>query len=48
VKHGVYAMNFPVVRTMSEIVEFAVVAEEAGWDGVSSAIRSPTVRLTRG
>ena len=33
-KHGVYAMNFPVVRTMSEIVEFAVVAEEAGWDGV--------------
>lgn len=33
-KHGVWAMNYPVVRTMSEVVEFAVVAEQAGWDGV--------------
>jgi len=33
-KHGVWAMNYPAVRTMSEIVEFAVVAERAGWDGV--------------
>jgi hypothetical protein len=27
-------MNYPVVRTMAEVVEFAVAAEEAGWDGV--------------
>lgn len=33
-KHGVWTMNYPAVRTMSEIVEFAVVAEHAGWDGV--------------
>jgi len=33
-KHGVWAMNYPAVRTMSEVVEFAVAAEEAGWDGV--------------
>lgn len=33
-KHGVWAMNYPVIRTMSEVVEFAVVAEQAGWDGV--------------
>ena len=33
-KHGVWAMNYPVVRTMAEVVEFAVVAEAAGWDGV--------------
>lgn len=33
-KHGVWVMNYPVVRNMREIVEFAVAAEEAGWDGV--------------
>lgn len=33
-KHGVWAMNYPVVRDMNEVVEFAVAAEEAGWDGV--------------
>lgn len=33
-KHGVWVMNYPAVRTMTEIVEFAVAAEEAGWDGV--------------
>lgn len=33
-KHGVWVMNYPVVRNMREILEFAVAAEEAGWDGV--------------
>jgi alkanesulfonate monooxygenase SsuD/methylene tetrahydromethanopterin reductase-like flavin-dependent oxidoreductase (luciferase family) len=33
-KHGVWAMNYPAARTMSEVVEFAVAAEQAGWDGV--------------
>ncbi len=33
-KHGVWAINYPVVRTTSEVVEFAVAAEAAGWDGV--------------
>lgn len=33
-KHGVWAMNYPAVRTVSEVVEFAAVAEQAGWDGV--------------
>jgi alkanesulfonate monooxygenase SsuD/methylene tetrahydromethanopterin reductase-like flavin-dependent oxidoreductase (luciferase family) len=33
-KHGVWAMNQPAVRTMSELVEFGVVVEQAGWGGV--------------
>lgn len=33
-KHGVWVMNYPVVRQMTEIVEFAEAAEQAGWDGV--------------
>lgn len=33
-KHAVWVMNYPVVRTMAEVVDFAVAAEEAGWDGV--------------
>jgi Luciferase-like monooxygenase len=33
-KHAVWVMNYPVVRSMSEVVDFAVAAEEAGWDGV--------------
>lgn len=33
-KHGVWTMNYPAVRSMTEVVDFAVAAEEAGWDGV--------------
>lgn len=33
-KHGVWVMNYPAVRGPAEVVEFAVAAEEAGWDGV--------------
>lgn len=33
-KHAVWIMNYPAVRTMSEAVDFAVAAEEGGWDGV--------------
>jgi hypothetical protein len=33
-KHGVWAMNYPKVRSMTEVVDFGVAAEQAGWDGV--------------
>lgn len=33
-RHAVWVMNYPAVRTMSEAVDFAVAAEEGGWDGV--------------
>lgn len=33
-KHGVWVMNYPALRTMAETVDFAVAAEGAGWDGV--------------
>ena len=33
-KHGVWAINYPAVRGTAEMVELAVAAEEAGWDGV--------------
>lgn len=33
-KHGVWVMNYPRLRGMKEVVDFAVAAEEAGWDGV--------------
>lgn len=33
-KHAVWVMNYPVLRTMGEVVDLAVAAEDAGWDGV--------------
>jgi hypothetical protein len=33
-KHGVWVMNYPKARGLHEVVEFAVAAEDAGWDGV--------------
>ncbi len=33
-KHGVWVINYPARWTIAETVEFAVTAEQAGWDGV--------------
>lgn len=33
-KHAVWVRNFPAERPVPEVVDVAVAAEEAGWDGV--------------
>lgn len=47
-KHAVWVMNYPVLRTMGEVVDLAVAAEDAGWDGVFVSDSITEARRIRG